>query len=271
MEKRSFLKRTGIIGSLMFGSLGLGDRAYAEPIPADFFANNLVNKIVLADYNSVATTSNWDDYYSNKIKWDDGTKTNVPADYRVWMLDDDNKPCGIFDITTAGRYGFLHAYEDDNTTLTIDEGANLGDIMNVLVEDTTGNMYNAEFVDATYNPLIVNFQADKGRYNKDILVNTTPIRIPGDANLDRFVDDKDASIVGKNWLSNGGWSQGDFNYDGNVNDKDAAIMAAYWGYGPGLEGSNVPEPALLELIVSGAIAGAGFLGLKHKFKLKDDL
>ncbi|MCX7427377.1 MAG: hypothetical protein NTW96_17320 [Planctomycetia bacterium] len=42
----------------------------------------------------------------------------------------------------------------------------------------------------------------------------------GDANLDRVVDDKDASILGKNWQVATGatWFMGDFNTDGAVNE-----------------------------------------------------
>ena len=69
------------------------------------------------------------------------------------------------------------------------------------------------------------------------------------------MDDKDASILGANWLVQGGatWEQGDFNEDGNVNDTDAAILAAHWG--ETMNETNVPEPCSITLLVWGAIAG----------------
>jgi hypothetical protein len=74
-----------------------------------------------------------------------------------------------------------------------------------------------------------------------------PPRIPGDANRDRVVDDKDASILAAHWQQTGGWGDGDFNEDGVVDDKDAAIMAAHWG--ETVEGTaEVPEPGTLVLL-----------------------
>jgi hypothetical protein len=76
----------------------------------------------------------------------------------------------------------------------------------------------------------------------------------GDANADGVVDDKDASILGKNWLVGSGatWGMGDFNGDYRVNDADAAIMAAHWT-ASGSEGS-VPEPGTVVLLISAAMA-----------------
>jgi hypothetical protein len=76
--------------------------------------------------------------------------------------------------------------------------------------------------------------------------------IPGDANGDGDVDDKDASILGANWRSTTAtWETGDFNNDNKVDDKDAAIMAAHWGeHAPG---ASVPEPSTIALLL-GAVA-----------------
>lgn len=168
-------------GVALASSLAMTSRAYAETIPADFFATTDAKKIQLADYDSVAITDNWDNYYSSNtaskgIRWNDGTKTNVPAGYRVWVLDADNKPCGLYDIATAGSYGLLHAYQDDSTTALIDEGADSGDIMKVLVEKKdTGTMYSAQFVDSSYNPISITFLGDKLSHKADILVSPTAI------------------------------------------------------------------------------------------------
>jgi hypothetical protein len=76
----------------------------------------------------------------------------------------------------------------------------------------------------------------------------------GDANNDGIVDDKDASIVGANWLaSDVGFGGGDFNSDGIVNDKDAAILAAHWGQSAE-GGPAVPEPGTLTLLAVGLMS-----------------
>jgi hypothetical protein len=57
------------------------------------------------------------------------------------------------------------------------------------------------------------------------------VSLPGDANRDGVVDDKDASILGAHWQMADGatWADGDFNADERVDDQDAAILAADWG------------------------------------------
>ena len=58
-----------------------------------------------------------------------------------------------------------------------------------------------------------------------------PTFVPGDANLDKSIDDIDAAILSANWLKIGGalWEEGDFNADGNVDDIDATLLASNWG------------------------------------------
>jgi hypothetical protein len=75
--------------------------------------------------------------------------------------------------------------------------------------------------------------------------------LPGDANMDNVVDNKDASILGAHWLQASGasWYTGDFNFDGAVNDKDAAILAAHWSVAEG----SVPEPSTLAMLFAAAV------------------
>jgi len=58
--------------------------------------------------------------------------------------------------------------------------------MSVLVENNaTGDMYNAQFVDASnnYNSVTINFQGDTLNHRADVLVNPTPIPVPGTLEL----------------------------------------------------------------------------------------
>jgi hypothetical protein len=80
------------------------------------------------------------------------------------------------------------------------------------------------------------------------VLSASTLYLPGDANQDGVVDNKDATIVAANWLTSTGasWADGDFNDDGAVNERDATILAANWG---DLAGStaSVPEPGMLVL------------------------
>ena len=75
--------------------------------------------------------------------------------------------------------------------------------------------------------------------------------VPGDANIDGFVNAADAAILAANWLKTGGalWGEGDFNTDGNVDDIDATMMAANWTG----DGVAVPEPGTLVLLTAGLL------------------
>jgi hypothetical protein len=88
-----------------------------------------------------------------------------------------------------------------------------------------------------------------------------PVVVPGDANSDGVVNDKDASILASHWLQPSGaaWADGDFNNDGKVNDRDAAIMAAHWTAGDGGE-TSVPEPGTLALLIGAML---GLFSLRH--------
>jgi T5SS/PEP-CTERM-associated repeat protein len=90
------------------------------------------------------------------------------------------------------------------------------------------------------------------------------VRIPGDANEDGIVNDKDASIVGAHWMATGAaWEDGDFNDDEVVNDKDAALLAAYWGYTAPSESADVPEPSTLLLLSIGSLVLLVYAGRRR--------
>jgi hypothetical protein len=94
------------------------------------------------------------------------------------------------------------------------------------------------------------FRFIKGAYSPG---ETLP-PIPGDANRDDVVDDKDASILAAHWQygPNAVWGDGDFNDDGVVNDEDASILAAHWQ--ESREGTApVPEPSSVVLLLCGLV------------------
>ncbi len=76
-------------------------------------------------------TNNWMDVYGSL------TIGGEPAQVgdEVAAFDPDGVLCGIFRVKTEGIYGFLHIYENDTLTPTIDEGAEFGDTITFKVYD----------------------------------------------------------------------------------------------------------------------------------------
>ncbi|MCX7424980.1 MAG: phosphodiester glycosidase family protein [Planctomycetia bacterium] len=140
-----------------------------------------------------------------------------------------------------------------------------------IVLDTTGAAWKASFDvdDGAYtrsytyatNPTITHLGFGNGggkgwvdSFTLTVVPGSEPRPIPGDANRDGVVDDKDASVLGVNWQlpSGANWSMGDFNGDKKVDDADAAILAAHWGQ-RAAGGPSVPEPSTVALLL-GALA-----------------
>ena len=86
------------------------------------------------------------------------------------------------------------------------------------------------------------------------------VKIPGDTNGDKKVDDQDAAVLAANWgESHSGASNGDFDGDGFVGPADAAILAANWGdYNEAA--AAVPEPSTLALLLAGLLGAAALAG-----------
>ena len=63
----------------------------------------------------------------------------------------------------------------------------------------------------------------------ETMVETSTL-LPGDANRDGTVDDKDAAALAANWKkqSAAAWSDGDFTGDGIIDEQDVSILAQYW-------------------------------------------
>jgi hypothetical protein len=104
-------------------------------------------------------------------------------------------------------------------------------------------------------PSIIYTSGDPGAGLGDLLKNDIiwmPLApmVPGDANSDGRVDEKDASVLAHNWGAvNATMMMGDFDGDGRVGLADAAILAANWGHGPS-ESQTVPEPGTLALLLA---------------------
>ena len=106
----------------------------------------------------------------------------------------------------------------------------------------------------TYRAYDGEFYSDPATVYIDVLADY--LEIPGDANEDNVVDAADALIVANNWnKSYTGHTYGDFNNDGIVNAADAAIMSANWGdHNESAQGSAVPEPSTMILLLTGLLA-----------------
>lgn len=90
----------------------------------------LVCGIMLASLTSqadeVMPTNVWNDFYSSSIMFNSNP---APVGSRVDAFDADNVLCGRFIIKTAGQYGFIQVYGDDNRTPNVDEGAEVDDLI----------------------------------------------------------------------------------------------------------------------------------------------
>jgi hypothetical protein len=102
------------------------------------------------------------------------------------------------------------------------------------IAGTFANLAQGATISASYGGTTYCLRVDyTGGDGNDLVLTAVanPASLPGDANDDGVVDDRDASILGAHWQQQSGatWAMGDFNDDGKVNDVDAAILAAHWG------------------------------------------
>jgi hypothetical protein len=77
----------------------------------------------------------------------------------------------------------------------------------------------------------------------------------GDFNLDGVVGILDLGLLGDGYSQSLGWADGDANGDGTVGILDLGYLGDYYGY----DGSAIPEPMTMSLLVLGAVAA-----LKHR-------
>ena len=89
---------------------------------------------ILADSEAVE----WVDFYGNVTI----NGAAAPVGTVVGAYDPDNVLCGSFIVDSTGKYGFMHVYNDDNTTAGIDEGCLPGDSVRLTINgiDATTNV-----------------------------------------------------------------------------------------------------------------------------------
>jgi uncharacterized cupredoxin-like copper-binding protein len=81
------------------------------------------------------TVSNvWVDFYGTTF-----TVQGAPAEVgdEIAVFDPDGVLCGGCVVHLQGTYGFLHVYGDDPTTLDVDEGASVGDVLTFVAWDAS--------------------------------------------------------------------------------------------------------------------------------------
>ena len=77
--------------------------------------------------------------------------------------------------------------------------------------------------------------------------------LPGDANRDGTVDDRDAAILAAHWSKVGAvWGEGDFSGDGLVDDRDASILGSHW-LQTAEAAAPTPEPSTAALLAALAL------------------
>jgi hypothetical protein len=100
------------------------------------------------------------------------------------------------------------------------------------------------------------FAADVVRACVGMIATEAELLLPGDVNLDGFVDAADYIILKRDFGMTGGaqWLQGDFNGDHQVDWADLQGLMTNLDTG-GEALATIPEPATLSLLALGALAG----------------
>jgi len=81
---------------------------------------------------AVTPTNTWVNFYGPAC---DSDAVSLPQGATVVAVDPEGVVCGAVPVGTRGQYGLLPCYGDDSTTLA-DEGAEVGDVIRLVVEGT---------------------------------------------------------------------------------------------------------------------------------------
>jgi hypothetical protein len=107
----------------------------------------------------------------------------------VGAFDPDGVCCGTFTVHTAGLYGYLSVYGDDNTTPDVDEGAKTGDTITFKIWDISEGK---EYVAETMGPAAPVW-TDMSQINVN-LVEDHLVYLLGDINTDGEVNISDVIL-----------------------------------------------------------------------------
>jgi hypothetical protein len=78
----------------------------------------------------VIPTNVWTDFYGSASSYNGGA---IPIGSVINAYDPQGMLCGSDTVENAGQYGFLPVYGDDATTSSVDEGAELGDLIDFTI------------------------------------------------------------------------------------------------------------------------------------------
>jgi hypothetical protein len=96
----------------------------------------------------VIPTSEWVNLWSNATTLNNNP---VPVNAVVYVYDRDGVLCGETTVTAAGSYGLLPVYRDDPFTTLVDEGAEPGDTLRLMIDDVPAQVLNIDVVVWTHN------------------------------------------------------------------------------------------------------------------------
>ncbi len=197
--------------------------------------NEAKNSDVVAGYDLIflARESGWWRVYADgsEIAGDDGLTLIGASEYDVYMSIDESGETDTYSIWVGDN----QLVKDG--TFTVDAGA-------------TGDRY--------FGLQYYGYSAGTVSMFDDLTIESlddTPVRTPGDANEDGYVDVTDLGILATNYGAGSGfaWGDGDFTDDGIVDVSDLGILATNYGTVPPAQA--VPEPSMLVSLLALALAG----------------
>ncbi len=161
--------------------------------------------------------------------------------------------CTEHDRTFQGNLGIFDAPQPWGPWTTVEYEQNWGGFGSTFFWNFSNKWTSADGLDTT---IVFTGIGDNDSWNT--VRGTFSVVMPGDANLDGTVNNKDATLLAANWqkMSGATWGEGDFNDDGKVNDVDATILATNWHSSSGSQAST-PEPGMLSLLIGMLLAGLG--------------
>jgi hypothetical protein len=154
------------------------------------------------------------------------------ADYGYSVAADDSDNVHICGYTSGSLYGtnsgssdiFLAEFNSSGTLLWSKQfGTTAADVGRGMAVDSDGNIYCTGWTAGSL------YGTNAGSY--DSVIAKFAAVLPGDANLDGYVDVGDLGILSANYgMATGAtWSMGDFNNDGAVDLGDLGILSAHYG------------------------------------------